>query len=382
MKLEQDPIKKLLFIISFGLILHWGLNHGTVVFGIIQWLVSILMPFLLGLCFAFIINVLLRPIERLWDEIFKKQGKGIKKAKRIVCLLISTGLISGAVFVLLFMLIPEIKRSLTTILDMLPQYGAQLDLWWTELVNQLGKYATVLPEFELNMKEVVKMAGEFLTTSGYTFFNKTFDITTSIFSAVFQVVLGIVFAFYVLAQKEKLRVGTKRLLYAVLPETKVDNIIEVAVLTNKIFTNFVTGQLTEAVIIGVLCFIGMTIISMPYAPMISVLVGFTALIPVFGAFFGTAVGAFLILMVNPMKAVWFVLFIILLQQMEGNLIYPKVVGKSVGLPGIWVLVAVTVGGSAFGILGMLLSVPCFSVLYCLWQRGIDRKLRAKKLDIS
>ena len=170
-----------------------------------------------------------------------------------------------------------------------------------------------------------------------------------------------------------------KVLTAVMKPEKLDKLLNLLRLANKTFTNFITGQLTEAVIIGVLCFIGMTIFRMPYAPAISVLVGFTALIPVFGAFIGTAVGAFLILLVKPIQAVWFVIFIIVLQQFEGNLIYPKVVGKSVGLPGIWVLVAVTVGGNAMGVMGMLISVPLCSVLYAVSREAVNNKLKMKRI---
>ena len=152
-------------------------------------------------------------------------------------------------------------------------------------------------------------------------------------------------------------------------------VIEFTNLTNKVFTKFVTGQLTEACIIGTLCLVGMLIFGMPYAVIISVLIGFTALIPIFGAFIGTAIGAFLILLESPIKALWFVIFIIVLQQLEGNLIYPKVVGKSVGLPGIWVLSAVTIGGGMFGIIGMLFSVPICSIVYVIFRRYVNRKCK-------
>lgn len=164
---------------------------------------------------------------------------------------------------------------------------------------------------------------------------------------------------------------------AYLPSKSCNKIIDVAELSNRVFANFVSGQCLEAIIIGVLCFFGMIILRLPYAGAISVLVGFTALIPVFGAFIGTIVGAFLIFMVNPLQSVIFVIFIIVLQQLEGNLIYPHVVGKSVGLPGIWVLVAVTIGASINGVLGMLLSVPLASILYSILKTDVNLKLKKK-----
>ena len=210
-------------------------------------------------------------------------------------------------------------------------------------------------------------------------FNTTASVAGSIVTAVMNFVIAFAFSIYILAQKETLKRQSMKVLTAVMKPEKLDKLLNLLRLANKTFTNFITGQLTEAVIIGVLCFIGMTIFRMPYAPAISVLVGFTALIPVFGAFIGTAVGAFLILLVKPIQAVWFVIFIIVLQQFEGNLIYPKVVGKSVGLPGIWVLVAVTVGGNAMGVMGMLISVPLCSVLYAVSREAVNNKLKMKRI---
>lgn len=182
------------------------------------------------------------------------------------------------------------------------------------------------------------------------------------------------------AQKETLTGQAKKVVRALFSEKWAHWITDVARMTNRTFSNFVTGQLTEAVILGTLCFLGMLIFRLPYAGVISVLVGFTALIPIFGAFIGVGIGAFLILLVSPIKALWFILFFVILQQLEGNLIYPRVVGKSVGLPGIWVLAAVTVGGNAFGLAGMLLAVPLCSVLYTLARQGVNARLARKGLS--
>lgn len=349
---------------------------------IFKGLFGVIAPFLIGLCFAFIINVLLRPIEKIWDRLMcNRSGKFLKKLKRPVCLILSTLIIAGVIFIILFMVVPEIQRTISIIIDMFPQYIIRMEQWWADLTAFLSNFAIVLPQPELNLNELGKMADDFFTESGRSFVDKTLDITTSIFSGVFNVTLGLVFSFYVLSQKETLGRHMKKLLYAYLTSEKVDRVLEFSALTKKTFTNFVTGQLTEALIIGTLCFIGMLVFRMPYAAMISVLVGFTALIPVFGAFFGTVVGAFLILVVDPIKALWFILFIIVLQQLEGDIIYPKVVGKSVGLPGIWVLAAVTIGGSAFGVLGMLLSVPVCSVFYCMAKQAVNHRLKRKGLEV-
>ena len=185
--------------------------------------------------------------------------------------------------------------------------------------------------------------------------------------------MGVIFAVYMLMQKEKLTSQLKRLVRAYLPEEKAQKLLYVGHITNDTFKKFFGGQFIEAILLGVLCFIGMTIFGMPYALTISVLVGVTALIPVFGAFFGTAIGAILILAVNPMQAFWFVVYIIVLQQIDGNFIYPKIVGDSVGLPGIWVMLAVLVGGNSLGIIGMLIGVPIASVAYKLIKEYVEKK---------
>ena len=200
----------------------------------------------------------------------------------------------------------------------------------------------------------------------------TLGVARSVVSLVWNAVLSLAISLYVLAQKERLGGQVRKLLRSLFSEQTVGRIFGFARITEKVFERFITGQVTEALIIGGLCFVGMLIFGMPYALLISVMVSVTALIPIFGAFIGTGIGAFLILLEEPMTAVWFVIFIIVLQQLEGNLIYPKVVGKSVGLPGVWVLIAVTVG-SSFGIVGMLLSVPIASVAYQLLRQFANRR---------
>ena len=206
----------------------------------------------------------------------------------------------------------------------------------------------------------------------------TVNVAASIFNGVVTAFLAIVFSFYLLTNKEKLGSQIKQLLYAVLKEEHADYIIRVGRMANKTFANFLSGQCVEAVILGSLFFVSMSILQFPYALMISVLIGFTALIPVFGAFIGCAVGAFLILLVSPIRAFWFIVLFLCLQQFEGNVIYPKVVGTSIGLPGIWVLAAVTIGGGVGGLVGVLLSVPVASVLYALLRRDVHKRLACKE----
>ncbi len=364
---NKKNTKRIMLIITFTMVLYYVLRNFSLVLGVAGKLFSVISPFIIGFCIAFIINMALRPVERLWDKLFKgPKFEKLQGSKRGLCLLISILLVIGIILAVFFVIIPEFKDTLSSFIDALPYNIAKTERWFSKSFDGLSR-------FGLTPREITQSVKEYISKYGESVINKTFDFTTSIFSAVANMVIGFVLSIYMLAQKETLIWQLKKVLFALFPEDKTRKAISLARLTNKTFTSFVSGQLTEAVIIGCLCFLGMLILRIPYAPVVSVLVGFTALIPVFGAFFGTAIGAFLILLTNPIKALWFVIFIIVLQQLEGNLIYPKVVGKSVGLPGIWVLAAVTVGGNMFGFVGMLICVPICSVLYTLAREFIKRR---------
>lgn len=380
MELKKETTKNLARLLAFGIILYWLLNHQQTAIEIVKAILGLFAPVILGICIAFIMNVLLRLVEKQWNFIMKKcKKKSLQKMKRPLCLCMTLVLIAGGIFIVIFMIVPELHRTALEIVDMVPWYLDQIEIWTKEISRQFSSNTITIPKFEIDTQEVVDKIGGFLTTSGEFVFNKTIEMTTSIFSAVFNLVLGMVFSIYILLSKEKLCKQCRKFLYAFLNEKRAKEIIDIANLANQTFTKFVTGQFTEAVIIGVLCFIGMSILSIPYATMISVLVGFTALIPVFGAFIGTAVGVLMIITVQPLKAVWFIIFIVVLQQVEGNLIYPKVVGKSIGLPGMWVLFAVTIGGSSFGIIGMLIGVPACSIAYALIRKAMYRRLKEKQI---
>ena len=376
MELNKRSVKRILLIITFTVLLIWGVYNHKQLGEILLGLYSLISPFVIGLCIAYIVNVLLRPIENLWMKLLnKRKGKWPEKLKRPLCLLLTILLVIGIILAIVLIIMPELRDSVASLIDMIPSYAEEVQRWWVSLSTFLDKYSIDLPEFDFKPDKLI----DILKDGGTVLFNTTASVAGSIVTAVMNFVIAFAFSIYILAQKETLKRQSMKVLTAVMKPEKLDKLLNLLRLANKTFTNFITGQLTEAVIIGVLCFIGMTIFRMPYAPAISVLVGFTALIPVLGAFIGTAVGAFLILLVKPIQAVWFVIFIIVLQQFEGNLIYPKVVGKSVGLPGIWVLVAVTVGGNAMGVMGMLISVPLCSVLYAVSREAVNNKLKMKRI---
>lgn len=370
---------KYFIIAALAIILFaWGINNTDKISTVVDGVTSLLSPFVLGSCFAFITNVLLRPIENLYEKIFKKSKKKFfAKAKRPVCLIFSVLLIIGLLFALLFMIIPEFLEALRNLSENIPSYISQAEIWIAELMKFASEHNVTLPELSFNSEKIISTVTNFINDNGIV--DKTLTFTGSVVSGIVNLVVAIAFSLYLLAQKEKLSSQAKKLMQAFLPnKNNVGKIVSFVEIVDRTFTSFITGQLTEAVIIGALCFVGMLIFRMPYAAVVSVLVGVTALIPVFGAFIGTAIGAFLILFVDPIKALWFIVFIVVLQQLEGNLIYPKVVGKSVGLPGIWVLVAVTVGGTVGGVAGILVSVPACAVIYCLLSQLVSVRLRRKE----
>lgn len=378
--MKKKKMISAMILIAFAIVLYLGLSNTEVIAKLLKGLFSLIFPLVLGLCIAFIVNVLLRQIERLWMFIFRKAKKDTHlKAKRPVCLVISILVFIGVIFALIFMVAPQIIDTTKALIDDMPIYIDNFNNWWEGVVAFGAKHGATLPEISFNAEKVGEVFGKFFNDNKNVIFDTTIGITTSVATGLFDAVLGISFSIYILAEKEKFMRWCKKLLYAYCKEEKATKVVEFAKLTNQTFTNFITGQFIEAIIIGVLCFIGMSIFRMPYASVISVLVGATALIPILGAYIGTGVGAFLILLVDPIKALIFVLFIIILQQLEGNLIYPKVVGKSVGIPGILVLAAVTIGGKLFGVAGMLIGVPTCAVLYCLIRENVGKRLEERKV---
>lgn len=373
--LNRRLLKYVFWITLIIAVAYTAVTQPQKIGSVIGGALNLLSPFIIGCCVAYVVNLLLRPLERFWTWIWRKlkNKKVVDALKRPVCLILSFLIVLGVVFAVVFMIIPALKETVVTFANKVPQYAKTVEGWYFALVDFLANYNFTLPEISLDTGNITNIAKDIISNYGENVLDTTVNVTTTIVSTVVDIVLGIAFAIYLLAQKEKLSNQVRKVINAIFTPARAKKIVDFTALTNGIFTKFVTGQLTEACIIGLLCFIGMLILGMPYAGIISILVGFTALIPMFGAFLGTAVGAFLIVLESPIKALWFVVFIIVLQQLEGNLIYPRVVGQSVGLPGIWVLAAVTVGGGLFGVVGMLFSVPICSVLYVLFREFVNKK---------
>ena len=374
-KIEID-YKKTLKLVIIAIIAYWILNHYQIVLSLLSKLLSVLMPFIIGCMIAFVLNVLMIRIEKQLSKVIVNPK--LKILKRVLSILGSIALVVGVVAIIIILIIPELVSAIKVIALSLPEVIDNLQNW-------TDSHSIYLPQLEnlINQIDVESLGNElskFAKTEFSGMLDSTIDILAVIVNGIVNFVLGLVFAIYILMSKETLKDQTKRLINAYLPNKIANNIFEVARLSRTTFSNFIIGQTVEAFILGALCTIGMIILGLPYAPMVGSLVGITAFIPIIGAFIGGAIGAFMIFTVDYMQAFIFIIFLVVLQQLEGDLIYPRVVGSTIGLPSIWVLFAVTVGGSLWGITGVLLGVPIVSVIYSLVK--IQVKNREKRLKVK
>ena len=365
MELNKKTMQRIMLLITFAVLLFWGLYNISAVTKVLGKLLDLLSPLLLGICIAFVLNLMMAALERLWDRALAKwDSRWSRKLKRPVCLTLTIVLFIGIIFAIFFILIPRLEEAGSTLVANIPTYVTQIQAWWENLSAFGAEHGVTLPELSLDADSVKNTITGFLQEKGDSVVNTTMNITASIVGALVNFLLALVFSLYLLAQKETLLAQSKRLLRRSLPQKAADRLLRLLSLSNNAFSSFVTGQVTEAF---------MLILRLPYALPVSVIIATLSLIPIFGAWIGAATGAFLIVFQSPIKALTFLIFLLILQQVEGNLIYPKVVGKSVGLPGLWVLAAVTLGGGAFGVLGMLLGVPVCSIVYSLVQEFIRGK---------
>lgn len=372
MDLTQDTVKKIRGLIVFAVVaIVVGVNYRSVLGAFVK-LLGMLAPFLLGGAIAFVLNVPMRFIEK---QI--RPGKPCK-GRRAVSLTLALLAVAGILVIVMVLVVPEVFTTLKGLQSSVPVFFANAQEQLEYFFAGNPDIVTYINSIEVNWEQLMQQTIAFLSDGAGTVLSTTFSAAMSIVNGVTCFGIGLIFAIYILLQKEVLARQSRKLLQAFLPERTAAQISEVAVLTEHTFSNFLTGQCVEAVILGSMFFVVLTILKMPYALLIGVLIAFTALIPVFGAFIGCAVGAFLILIANPVQALVFIGVFLVLQQIEGNLIYPHVVGNSVGLPSIWVLVAVTLGGSMMGILGMLIFIPLVSVFYTLLRNQVNGRLKQRE----
>ena len=372
--MKDKTRKDIIIIISYIALVIFALVNFSKIIAFLGKVISIFSPFLLGIILAFVLNVLNNFIEKkIFGKI--KPSKIWNKIKRPLCITLSLILVFLTIFFVMNLLIPQLKNSASLFTDTLPAYKEDI----IGILNKFDVDESTVNKVGEYLDNFGKVITDYIKGNSKDVITVTTEVATSVVNIISKGIITLVFAIYMIAQKETLSRQINKVMKAYLKPKTINKINTVGTLVNKTFSNFVTGQCLEALIFGSLVFVGMLIFRFPYASTIGVLLGFTALIPIFGAFIGTAVGFILIMMVSPVKAILFVVFIIVLQQIEGNLIYPRVVGKSIGLPGMWVLLSVTVGGSIGGILGMLIATPLCSLLYALFTKMVNDRLKSNKI---
>ena len=379
LEINKKAFRSLIGGVVLCIFVYWLLHETERVTAFLGGVVNLLSPFVIGAALAFILNVPMRSIER-----FLLQGVQKLSIRRAIAILLTIVIILLVIAVVVVLLVPQVDATVQSLVGELPAFFERTEIAVGEFLENNPEAMewlnanTDLENFDWMsiVQKVATIAGNSVTV----ILNSAISVFGSIVSAIVTAIIAIVFAIYSLSRKEVLARQGRRLLYSFLPERISDEIIRIMRLTNSTFSNFISGQCLEACILGCMFAIAMAIFGMPYIPLVSVLVAVTALVPLVGAFVGCIFGALFILVDSPLLALWFVVLFLVLQQIEGNLIYPKVVGTSIGLPGMWVLLAVTIGADTMGVGGMLVMIPLASVLYALLREFTDFRLKQLKID--
>lgn len=379
MDLSNLSIKKIRELIVFTALLVVALWKFDVVLGVLKTIGQIIFPFILGGAIVFVINVPMSFLEKKIFENIKKENKAARKLARPVSLLLTIVLVIGVIALVMIGVIPQLTKTMGSLMINITDFIPQIKIWIRDFFHDNREIMNLVDQVQFKPDQAIRWGISLLGNGAGNMMNTTVSAVGSVVSGLATFFIAFSFACYVLFQKEKLHVQVRKVLFAFLPKQKADAFLKVCSLTYRTFANFLTGQCLEAVILGCMFVVTLSILRMPYALLIGVLIAFTALIPIFGAFIGCAVGSFLIFMVSPKQAIIFIIVFLVLQQIEGNLIYPHVVGESVGLPSIWVLAAVTIGGNLMGIVGMLVFIPLLSVVYTIFRKVVYQRLKKRHI---
>lgn len=371
MNINKKTRKQIIELIIIAGIVLWCVFNYQLFFHLVKYIIKLIMPLIVGLGLAFVINVPMKAIETKW---FKSNKRKNKKIVRALSLTISLVLIFGILGLVLFLVIPEIIDAISSIIKTISNVD-----WNKGIALKIEKIYPGAKEYIKNIN-VSTMATHTLG-SPKDIVSMVFAFITNMASKAFLVFIGIIIAIYILIDKENLAVQAKKVLNAFLPEEKVSEIRRIVKLSNKTFSSFITGQCLDAILTGFELFLVLWIIKIPYALILGVLFSVTALIPYIGGFITLAVGMVLVSVTNPINAVWYLIVFFVVQQFDNNFTYPKIVGNAVGLPALWALIAVLVGGSISGFIGMIVSIPLASIIYTLFKDYINNKLdeKSKKL---
>ena len=373
MKNELISMKKAIILILIGIVSFWGLNTLNVIWDDFNTIFSVLSPFILGGVIAFILNIPMTKIESL----LKKKIKNKDRLVRMISVVLSLLLFVLVIVIIALLIIPELVENIKILINNIPTLIDDLEVF---ILDLLDKYPDIQNQIkntfssDLNITSVVSNALNYLANGAIGLIGGLVYKFITIFTAI-------IFSVYMLSAKEYLVKGSKKVIYAVFSEKKANKIIEIGKLANNTFAKFISGQCIDAIILGLIMFVAFTIFKFPYALIIAVLTTITALIPIFGAIIAMVIGAILIATVDPLQAILFMIVFQVVQQIEGNFIYPRVVGKSVGLSPLWTLLAVVVGGNLFGVVGMLVGLPLASIVYAILKEIVNDKLKNKKAEI-
>ena len=380
MTLDKKTVRNVFIGVGCCILLYWILHETERVKNVIKTVWGVLSPFAVGAALAFIMNVPMRAIER-WLLWIKRE-----KLRRWVAIILTFSVVILILCGVGWLLVPQLVETCESLIAELPGFFSRTQAVITQFLNdnpEILQWLEANTDFEsLNWQELIQKAVTVITNGFSAVVDTAVGAVVGLGNGIFNAVLSLVFGLYCLTRKEILERQGKRILYSIVPENIADEGVRILGMTNTAFSNFISGQCLEALILGCMFVVSMLIFKMPYMPLVSVVITITALVPIVGAFVGCGVGAFFILVQDPVMAFWFVIMFLILQQIEGNLIYPKVVGTSIGLPGMWVLVAVAVGGDLMGVAGMLIMIPLASVLYALAREFTDKRLAAKGIDPS
>lgn len=383
MELNNENMKKIRHLIIFTALLILCFWKYTLVFEAVKFVIGVLLPFILGGAIAFVFNVPMHFIEnKLIQENWKRKYKFVRKLARPASLILTILFVIGIIGAVLFGVLPQLTGTIAKLGASIQEFLPKVQEWANNWFHNNKEVMAYVNSLEFNWEKIIEVAVDWVSNGAGNIVESGVMAAMSIVSGFTTFFIAFVFACYILLQKEKLSIQAKKVLFAFVQKGRAEAAIEVCSLTYRTFSSFLTGQCLEAVILGTMFVIAMGIFKMPYAWLIGILIAFTALIPIFGAFIGCAIGAFLIFMINPIQAFWFIVLFLVLQQIEGNLIYPHVVGNSVGLPSIWVLAAVSIGGSLMGIVGMLIFIPMVSVMYALFREIVYLKLKKNNIKMK
>lgn len=377
MKLNDKPARTVMLLILFGVVLNAAVQNLNVVGRALDVLLGVISPLLLGLMLAFLLTI---PVNLLEKRLIKPRGKRALKLQtrmqRPLSILVSVVLVLAVLVAVSGIIGPQLVEAIGLVLTQLPGWVEQVRAFVLDFVDTQPELVNWVNSLSIDWQGIQENVTAFLKQGLGVAMDSVVSMATSVFGQATSAALTFIIALSVVAQKEKLSVQASNLVRAFCPPVAARRIIQIARQTSRAFSAFITAQVLESCILGALVFLGMTVLRFPHGPLISAMVAVTGVIPIFGAFFSAIVGALFILVTHGLaRAFWFVIFFVVLQQLEGNLIYPRVMGSNVGLPALWVLVAITVGGGALGIVGMLLFVPIFAVVYSLLREAIRARLK-------